>query len=99
MSPDLGILVIRMLLGIVMFMHGAQKLLGWFGGYGLDVTALFQEELGIRPGVGFAAAVGLSELTGGDVVTIVQNPTISVADDVAVTKRALARQNVSVRQR
>jgi len=54
-----------MLLGIVMFMHGAQKLLGWFGGYGFNGTALFLEELGFRPGVGFAAAVGLSELGGG----------------------------------
>jgi uncharacterized membrane protein YphA (DoxX/SURF4 family) len=54
-----------MLLGIVMFMHGAQKLLGWFGGYGLNITALFLEELGFRPGVGFAAAIGLSELAGG----------------------------------
>ena len=65
MSADVGILVIRALLGVVMFMHGAQKLLGWFGGYGINGTALFMEEAGFRPGVGFAAVIGLSELAGG----------------------------------
>jgi putative oxidoreductase len=65
MLSDLGILLIRMLLGMAMSVHGAQKLLGWFGGYGLNGTASFLEELGFRPGVGFAAAIGLSELAGG----------------------------------
>jgi putative oxidoreductase len=31
-------LVLRLALGIVIFPHGAQKLLGWFGGYGLSGT-------------------------------------------------------------
>ena len=34
-------LIIRVMLGIVMLPHGAQKLLGWFGGYGLDGTLRF----------------------------------------------------------
>ena len=33
--------VLRMVLGLVMFPHGAQKLLGWFGGYGFDGTMGF----------------------------------------------------------
>jgi len=65
MLPDLGILLIRILLGIVMSVHGTQKVLGWFGGYGLTETGVFFEELGFRPGVRFAAAVGVSELSGG----------------------------------
>ena len=45
--------------------HGAQKLLGWFGGYGLTGTGAFMEGLGFRPGQVFAAAAGLAESVGG----------------------------------
>jgi len=65
MSVDLGILVIRGLFGIAIAAHGAQKVFGWFGGYGLKGTGGFFETLGFRPGVAFAAAAGLSELGGG----------------------------------
>jgi putative oxidoreductase len=34
-------LIIRLFLGIVIFPHGAQKLLGWFGGYGFNGTMGF----------------------------------------------------------
>lgn len=34
-------LIARLALGIVMFPHGAQKMLGWFGGYGLSGTMNF----------------------------------------------------------
>jgi putative oxidoreductase len=33
--------IIRVMLGIVIFPHGAQKLLGWFGGHGLEGTLVF----------------------------------------------------------
>jgi putative oxidoreductase len=40
--------ITRILLGIVIFPHGAQKLLGWFGGYGLDGTLnFFTQQLGL----------------------------------------------------
>jgi putative oxidoreductase len=35
---DGGLALIRLALGLVMFPHGAQKLLGWFGGYGWTGT-------------------------------------------------------------
>ena len=44
---------------------GAQKLLGWFGGHGLDGTVGFFESLGFRPGRAFALAAGLAEVGGG----------------------------------
>jgi putative oxidoreductase len=37
-DDDAGMLIVRLALGIVMFPHGAQKLLGWFGGHGFAAT-------------------------------------------------------------
>jgi putative oxidoreductase len=61
----LGLLAVRLVFGLVMAAHGAQKLFGWFGGYGLAGTGGFMESLGFRPGRLFAAAAGFSEFTGG----------------------------------
>ena len=55
----------RVVLGTLMAAHGAQKLFGWFGGYGIAGTGAFFEQLGFRPGRQFAAAAGASELAGG----------------------------------
>ncbi len=47
-SDDFGPLIARVVLGIVIFPHGAQKLLGWFGGPGFDGTMqLFTGTMGI----------------------------------------------------
>src|ERR1700674_5784695 len=62
---NLGLLLIRLIFGLVMVAHGAQKLFGWFGGYGLAGTGGFFESLGFRPGRRFAAAAALSEFVGG----------------------------------
>ena len=70
MSVDLGILSIRALFGVAIAAHGAQKVFGWFGGYGLKGTGGFFETLGFRPGVAFAADAGLSELGGGILLTL-----------------------------
>ena len=70
MSVDLGILLIRVLFGVAIAAHGAQKVFGWSGGYGLKRTGGFFETLGFRPGVAFAAAAGLSEFGGGILLTL-----------------------------
>jgi len=62
---DLGLLVARLVFGALIAAHGAQKLFGWFGGYGLTGTGGFFESLGFRPGRVFAAAAGLAEWFGG----------------------------------
>jgi putative oxidoreductase len=62
---DLGLLLLRMGTGGVLVAHGAQKLFGWFGGYGLDGTAGFFEQVGHRPGRLMATAAGMSEMAGG----------------------------------
>lgn len=64
-SLSAGLLVARLVLGLLMAGHGTQKLFGWFGGHGLDGTGGFFESLGFRPGRVFAAAAALAELGGG----------------------------------
>jgi putative oxidoreductase len=70
MSVDLGILLIRVLFGAAIAAHGAQKVFGSFGGYGLRGTGGFFETVGFKPGVMFAAMAGLSELLGGLLVAL-----------------------------
>lgn len=62
---DLGLLIIRIIVGLLLMGHGAQKLFGWFGGYGPKGTGGWMESQGIKPGVTMAVLAGLSELIGG----------------------------------
>ncbi len=62
---DTGLLLIRLVFGLVMAAHGSQKLFGWFGGYGIAGTGGFFETIGFRPGKLFATLAGLSEFGGG----------------------------------
>jgi putative oxidoreductase len=62
---DAGLLIIRLIIGISFFAHGAQKLFGWFGGYGLKDTGGWMESLGLKPGVAMAIIAGLAEFAGG----------------------------------
>ncbi|HXN51612.1 MAG TPA: DoxX family protein [Candidatus Acidoferrum sp.] len=64
-SMDVGLLIARLILGLAMSAHGAQKLFGWFGGHGLSGTGGFFESIGFRPGRLFALAAGLAEFGGG----------------------------------
>ena len=57
---DTGLVVIRLVFGLVMAAHGAQKLFGWFGGYGIAGTGGFFESLGFHPGRLFAAKTASS---------------------------------------
>lgn len=60
---DISALVARLILGLVMFPHGAQKMLGWFGGYGFTGTmGFFTEQMGIPTLFAFLAI--LAEFAG-----------------------------------
>jgi putative oxidoreductase len=61
----IGRLLLRIVVGGLFFGHGTQKLLGWFGGYGLGGTAQFFEQVGMRPGRRNAVAAGAAEAGGG----------------------------------
>jgi len=54
---------IRVAAGLFLLPHGAQKLFGWFGGYGLEATGQFFESIGYPASA--ALAVGLIEFVGG----------------------------------
>jgi putative oxidoreductase len=51
--------------GIIFAAHGAQKLFGWFGGYGLEGTAGWMASIGIEPSLPMAALAGGAEFFGG----------------------------------
>ena len=67
---SIGLLVVRVVVGLIMAAHGASKLLGWFGGYGLRGTGEFFVQLGFQPGAAFAAAASLSEIISGLLVAL-----------------------------
>ena len=46
-SPLLAITIVRSTLGVIFFAHGAQKVLGWFGGYGLNGTVSYLSSTGL----------------------------------------------------
>ena len=62
---EIGILLLRVTVGLTLAAHGAQKLFGWFGGHGLDGTGRGLEMLGFHPGPRHALMAGLVELGGG----------------------------------
>jgi len=64
-------LSLRIVLGIIFIAHGAQKLFGWFGGYGLQGTAgFFESQLGMSPGILWAFMAGAGEFFGGILVLV-----------------------------
>jgi putative oxidoreductase len=65
-----GLLIARLVLGLIMAAHGAQKLFGWFGGYGLNATGEFFVQLGFAPGRLFAAAASAGELASGLLIAL-----------------------------
>jgi putative oxidoreductase len=61
----LDTLPVRIGAGVIFTAHGAQKLFGWFGGYGLEGTAGWMESIGLAPGTLMAALAGGAEFFGG----------------------------------
>ena len=65
-----GLLLARLILGVLVVAHGGQKLFGWLGGYGLAGTAGFFEQLGFRPGRLFVLTASLSEVVSGVLIAL-----------------------------
>lgn len=58
-------LALRLPVGAILAAHGAQKLFGWFGGYGLDGTGQWMASIGLAPGYLMALLAGSAEFFGG----------------------------------
>jgi putative oxidoreductase len=62
---DVGLLLLRVMVGIAMAAHGSQKLFGWFGGGGIHGTGEFFSQSGYPAGEAMAVVSGLIETFGG----------------------------------
>jgi putative oxidoreductase len=62
-TDDVAVTILRLLLGVVFFAHGAQKVLGWFGGYGFSASmGFFTHQMSIP--APFAALAIAAEFLG-----------------------------------
>ena len=66
----LGLLVLRLVLGLILVGHGAQKLFGWWGGSGMTGWTGAMTRMRIRPVVPWAWMSALAEFVGGLLVAI-----------------------------
>lgn len=83
-SSGLDTLPLRIGAGAIFAAHGAQKLFGWFGGYGLEGTAGWMTSIGLEPGLLMATLAGSAEFFGG-LLLIVGLLTRPVALVLAIT--------------
>ena len=91
---DTGLLLLRIVVGLLLAGHGAQKLFGWFGGYGIAGTGQYMESLGYRPGKVNAALAGTGELLGGLLLTVGFLTPLGAAAIVAVMINAIVAVHV-----
>jgi putative oxidoreductase len=77
---NIGLLSLRLVVGLLLAGHGAQKLFGWFGGGGFKGTIGMMRKLGFRPAWLWALLASLSEFGGGVLLALgFLNPLGSVA--------------------
>ena len=86
---DLALLVLRIVVGLGFAAHGAQKLFGWFGGHGIEGTAGFFDQIGLRPARAHAWAAGVTEFGGGLLIALGLGVPFAAAALIAVMTAAI----------
>ena len=70
-AADVGLLALRLGVGGALAAHGAQKLFGWFGGYGPSATGQWMDSMGFAgSGKRNAVLAGLAEFGGGTLIAL-----------------------------
>jgi len=67
---DIALLILRIVVGLTLAAHGAQKVLGWFEGPRIAGFAKGLGSMGMKPPVFWAWVAGLSELVGGLLIAL-----------------------------
>jgi len=67
---NIGLLVLRLVIGALFIGHGTQKLFGWWNGGGPVGTARFFDQIGFRPAQPLALLAGLAETGGGSLILL-----------------------------
>jgi putative oxidoreductase len=89
-GPDLGLLVLRLVLGGTFLAHGAMKVFGLFGGPGIDGFARYLDGLGFRESRILAWVTGVTELAGGGLLVLGLFSPLAAAGLLAVMANVLA---------
>ena len=91
---ELALVGLRLVVGLGFAAHGAQKLFGSFGGHGLEGTAGFFEQIGLRPGALHARAAGTAEFLGGLLIAVGLLTPFAAAALIAVMTAAVLTVHV-----
>ncbi|MCC3270815.1 DoxX family protein [Arthrobacter gengyunqii] len=67
---DIGVIILRFILGAILLAHAGQKLFGWFGGNGFKRQAIVFEALGLKPGQVMVAMAGAMELAAASLLVL-----------------------------
>jgi putative oxidoreductase len=86
---EIGLLVLRLVVGLGLAAHGAQKLFGAFGGAGIDGTGAVFEQVGLRPGRLHALVAGVAEFGGGLLIAVGLVTPFAAAAVIAVQTAAV----------
>ena len=66
----IGLLLLRLVVGVILIAHGSQKLFGWFGGWGIEGTGNAFAQMGFVPGRRSAILAGIAEAGGGSLLAL-----------------------------
>jgi len=93
-NNDVALTILRLVLGVIFFAHGAQKVLGWFGGYGFSATLAGMSGMGLPK---FIVVLVMAAEFGGSILLILGALTrLGALGVIAVMVGAIATVHIKV---